>query len=146
LFIGILSSLPVVGSLNVCCCLWVVVGGVAAVYLRQQQLPTAIEPSEAVLVGLIAGVIGAVIDLMGTWLVLHFTGPLIQDTARSQIESNPDIPPAVRDFIMRMMSGQGIALMKLAITLPCYAVFSILGGLLGMAIFKKKTPPPVMPT
>ena len=145
LFIGILSSLPVVGSLNICCCLWVVVGGLIATYLRQQQLPGPIETSEAVLVGLIAGVIGSVLDLIGTSVVMHFAGPIIQDTARSQIESNPDIPPQVKDLVMRLMSGQGIALMKLAITLPCYAVFSMLGALLGLAFFKKKTPP-VLPT
>ena len=28
LFIGVLSALPVVNTANLCCCLWVIVGGV----------------------------------------------------------------------------------------------------------------------
>ena len=35
LFIGVLSSLPVVSTANICCCLWVIVGGGA------DELPAA---------------------------------------------------------------------------------------------------------
>src|SRR4249920_2357266 len=101
LFIGILSSLPLVGNLNVCCCLWVVVGGLLATYLRQQQIPGPIETSEAVLNGLIAGLIGALLCVIGDYVLLRVTGPLWQDQFRSQIEGNPDIPPQLRDLILR---------------------------------------------
>ena len=40
LFIGVLSSLPVVGAANYCCCLWVVVGGVLTV------VPAAAGPAD----------------------------------------------------------------------------------------------------
>ena len=40
LFIGVLSSLPLVNIGNVCCCLWVVVGGLLTVYLQQQNTPS----------------------------------------------------------------------------------------------------------
>jgi hypothetical protein len=141
LFIGILSSLPLVGNLNVCCCLWVVVGGLLATYLRQQQIPGPIETSEAVLNGLIAGLIGALLCVIGDYVLLRVTGPLWQDQFRSQIEGNPDIPPQLRDLILRFALGGGAALFKLVITLPVYAVFSTLGALLGLAFFKKKLPP-----
>jgi len=32
-FLGILSALPIVSAANLCCCLWVVAGGVLAAYL-----------------------------------------------------------------------------------------------------------------
>jgi hypothetical protein len=141
LFIGILSSLPMVSSLNVCCCLWVVVGGLLTTYLRQKQLPGPIETSEAVLSGLIAGLVGAILSIIGTWAILTVTGPVWQEQVRSQIEANPDIPPQMRDFILRFMSGGGIALMQLFVTVPIYAAFSTAGALLGLSFFRKKLPP-----
>ena len=143
LFIGILSSLPIVSGLNLCCCLWVVVGGLLTTYLRQQQQPEPLETAEAVLGGLTAGAIGALLTIVGTWALVHWTGPLWQDEFRSAIESNPDLPPQARDFFLNLMTGRGLALLQFGVTLPVYAVFSMLGSLLGLAFFKKKMPPAV---
>jgi len=46
LLIGVLSALPFVSAGNCCCCLWVVAGGMLAVYLRQQNSPFAITSAE----------------------------------------------------------------------------------------------------
>jgi hypothetical protein len=143
LFIGVLSSLPIVNIVNVCCCLWVVVGGLLTVYLLQQKQETPVETSEAMLSGLLAGLIGAILYCAVSWAMLSFTGALWQEQVRSQIESNPDVPPQVRDFINRFMTGNGVALLQLVVILPLYAVFSMIGALLGLAFFKKKTPPVV---
>jgi hypothetical protein len=145
LFIGILSALPIVSGLNLCCCLWVVVGGLLTVYLRQQQQPEPLETADAVLSGLLAGVIGALLTVVGTWVFLHWTGPLWQDQVRTQLEANPDIPPQVRDMILNLIAGRGLVLLQFAVTLPIYAVFSMLGALLGLAFFRKKTPPAAPP-
>jgi hypothetical protein len=144
LFIGILSSLPFVNGLNVCCCLWVVIGGLLTTYLRQQQLPVPIESSDAALGGLIAGVVGALLTILATWALLNVTGPLWQDTLRQQIEANPDVPFQVRELVIRMMTGRGLALLQFGVTLPIYAVFSMLGAMLGLAFFRKA--PPAAPT
>ena len=58
LFIGVLSALPVIGAFNVCCCLWVITGGLLTTYLEQQNTPKPIETSAAALSGLIAGAVG----------------------------------------------------------------------------------------
>ena len=39
------------------------------------------------------------------------------------------------------MSGRNIALLIFVVNIPMYAVFSMLGSLLGVAFFRKKTPP-----
>ena len=41
-----------------CCCLWVIAGGVLVTYLQQQAKPTPVETGDAVVGGLIAGLIG----------------------------------------------------------------------------------------
>jgi hypothetical protein len=140
LLIGLLSALPVVGG---CCCLWAAVGGMLAVYLQQQRMPGPIQSGEAAVSGLIAGIIGAVLATLATWLAFLVVGPVAQDAVQRALESNPAVSPEMRDFITNMVSGRGVILLKLCINLPVYAVFSMLGGLLGMAFFKKKATPPV---
>ena len=147
LFIGVLSSVPFVSAANLCCCLWVVAGGVLTVYLQQQAQPEPVEAADAAVGGLIAGLVGAVISIIVGQVLLSVTGPMVQESVRRALESQPDVPPEVRDFAMKMTSGGGIALLQAAIYLPVYAVFGLLGGLLGMAIFKKKkVSPPAAPT
>ncbi len=145
LFIGILSSLPIISGLNACCCLWVVAGGVLTTYLRQQQQAAPIETSEAVLGGLMAGGIGALLTILGTFVLLRVTGPLWQEQIRSQIEANPDVPLQVREMVLKLLTGRGLALLQFGVTLPVYAVFGMLGALLGLAFFRKPpvpAPPP----
>ncbi|HUL73469.1 MAG TPA: hypothetical protein VLT86_10230 [Vicinamibacterales bacterium] len=145
LLVGVLSSVPFVSAGNLCCCLWVVSGGVLTAYLMQQEKPEPIEAGDAALGGLVAGLIGAVITVIIGQVLLSVTGPLVQDQIRRVLESNPDVPPEVKDMVGRFTTGGGIALLQLAIVLPVYAIFGLLGGLLGMAIFKKKVTPPQAP-
>jgi uncharacterized membrane protein len=141
LFIGVLSSLPVISSANVCCCLWVVAGGVLVVYLQQQNRPEPVETADAVLGGLIAGLIGAVITCIVQYVLISVTGELWQNTIRQQVEQNPEIPSEVRDMINNVLTGRSIWILMLAFALPMNAVFAMLGSLLGLAIFRKKLPP-----
>lgn len=142
LFIGVLSSLPVISSANVCCCLWVVAGGVLVVYLQQQNRPEPVETADAVLGGLIAGLIGAVITCIVQYFLVSITGELWQETFRQQIEQNPEIPPEMRDMMNNIFTGRSLWVLILAVALPMNAVFAMLGSLLGLAFFRKKLPPP----
>lgn len=153
LFIGVLSSLPIVSAGNLCCCLWVVSGGVLTAYLIQQGTPEPIQTSEAAIGGLVAGLVGAVVSVLISQILLAITGPLwqqsFQEGMRRAFEQNQDMPPELRDriqgLVSRMASGPGLALVQLAVVLPVYAIFGLLGGLLGTAFFKKKLPPAAPP-
>ena len=141
LFIGILSSLPIVSGLNLCCCLWVVVGGLLTTYLKQQQQPEPVETGDAVIAGLLAGLIGAILTGIGTWVTTSWTSPLWQDSFRSALESNPQVTPEMRDFILRLTTGRSLLLVQFVVGTPIYLVFSMLGALLGLSFFRKKLPP-----
>ena len=41
-FIGVLSTLPIINIGNLCCCRWVISGGALAAYLLQQNQPEPI--------------------------------------------------------------------------------------------------------
>jgi hypothetical protein len=145
LFIGVLSSLPVV-NLGNCCCLWVIVGGVLVVYLQQQKKPTPVETGEAVVGGLIAGAIGAVIASMAVVAMSGLGGAVAADNVRQALDQNSQITPEMRESIMKWMNGPNLGIIIMCLTVPVWAVFGMLGSLLGLAFFRKKTPPaPAMP-
>jgi hypothetical protein len=141
LFIGIISSIPVINIANLCCCLWVVAGGVLVVYLQQNAKPEPVETGEAVLGGLLAGLIGGLIASGVAVALTSITGTMGIEQIRQQLESNADLPPEARDFVINLLSGRGFLFILFAINLPLYAIFAMLGSLLGLAFFRKKVPP-----
>lgn len=142
LFIGVLSSLPLVEIGNICCCLWVVSGGVLATYLAQANRPFPIKAAEGALVGLMAGIIGACIGFP--------IGLLFEDWKRDFLmgmleRMDAEIPPNLRDIMEDRGTSPIARLMSFVLTLCVNAVFGLLGGLLGVAMFKKEAPPPPPP-
>jgi len=142
-FIGVLSALPVISAGNCLCCLWVVAGGVLAAYLLQQNQPTPIEAGDGALVGLLAGLIGAVVATVLAIPIQMLMGPFTADMFRQISESAADAPPEVRDFL-EQLGGGGLGAVAiffgLVVNLIFFSIFGLLGGLLGQALFKSNTP------
>jgi hypothetical protein len=144
--IGVLSALPIVNVGNCCCCLWVVAGGALAVYLRQQNSPFAVTAAEGALVGLLAGLIGGVIGTILSIPIAGMMGPF-QQRLVDGILARPDFPAETREMIERATrGGGGVGAAGLALQfvwmIVTGAIFGMLGGLLGTAMFKKDAPPP----
>jgi hypothetical protein len=139
LFIGVLSVLPHIRS---CCCLWVVVGGALTVYVMQQGRETPVESSEAALQGLLAGVIGGVLLVLALAMVPgSILGTDFADRVREAVEANSEAPPEARQIVQNIVGGAGLSIILGIVTIPVYAVIGMLGALLGLPMFRKKTPP-----
>ena len=104
-----LSALPLVGFGNCCCCLWVLVGGALAAYLRQQNTPYQIDAAEGALVGLMAGALGGVVYSILSIPIDMLTGPMQQRWMEGFLSNNPDITPEMRDMIDRTDQTVGTA-------------------------------------
>ena len=141
LFIGVLSALPFVSGLNLCCCLWVITGGVLTSYLLQERAPLPITAGDGAVAGLLAGAIGAIL----AWLLgLGFA--LMQGlTGAESLDQIPqgDLPPEIVDVFERMreLPASVWYIAPLFIFLLAFPIFGMLGGLLGVAIFKRTAPP-----
>jgi hypothetical protein len=142
LLIGVLSALPIVNAGNCCCCLWVVAGGALAVYLRQQNSPFAVTAAEGALVGLLAGLIGGVIGVLLSIPLDAMVGPFQKQLIDRVLSTQPDIPAQTRDMLERAGTGPAALAFKFFFNIVTGAVFGMLGGLLGVAVFKKNAPPP----
>jgi hypothetical protein len=146
LFIGVLSSLPIVSMGNACCCLWVVSGGVLAAWMMQQNTPRPVTSGEGAIVGLMAGCLGAVLMLMGMGVMLALArAPIDFNQILHEAAQSPEMTPEGREALENLNPAVLIAVIGMGLFL-IYAVMATLGGLLGAAIFKKKQPPaPPMP-
>ena len=140
LFIGVLTALPVLNLAN-CCCLWVILGGMLTVYLDQQNTPLPIETSKAALGGLIAGGIGGVINGIATMVTMYWIGAGQPEFMTQMLEGMRDAPPEAAEFVQRLMSGPNLSILIFVVTVPLYAVFGMLGALLGTVFFRKKPTP-----
>jgi hypothetical protein len=148
LVMGVLSALPGVSLGNCCCCAWLVTGGLVAAYLLQSGNPQPITLGDGALVGLLAGLFGAVVNLVVSVPVNILTGPIQQQLVRRFADSQPDLPENFRQMLDSMGAGTLSvvgAIMGFFMMLVLGAIFSSLGGLLGAFFFKKKmapAPPP----
>jgi len=135
---GVLSALPLISAFNVCCCLWVVSGGVVAAYVFQQNQSASITPSDGALAGLLAGIVGAVIYLVLSIPITILMAPFERELLERIINNAGGIPPEYRGVLGTTMGRTIQLVVGFFFMLIVGAIFSTLGGLLGAAIFKKQ--------
>ena len=140
-FIGVMSALPIINAGNCCCCLWVLAGGALAVYLYQQNSPVSVPAAEGALLGLLAGLIGGIIWVVLSIPIQMLLGPMQADWMNQWMAGNDDVPPEAREMLERMMAGGAFQIIGAIINIITSIIFGMLGGLLGVAIFKKTAPP-----
>jgi hypothetical protein len=148
LFIGILSALPFVNVAN-CCCLWVITGGILATYVMQQNHPYAVTIGDGALVGLLAGIVGAIVHVLVSLPLEAYLGPVMSGWSEGMMRGRrSDMPPELRR-LMNEMGPQAMVIIGGLVFGAVSVVFATLGGMLGVVFFRKPSPPapppPVMP-
>jgi hypothetical protein len=144
LMTGVLSALPIVSAGNVCCCLWVVCGGLFSAYMLQQNRPDPINASDGAIVGLMAGVIGAVVSFALSIPIGLLVGPI----EREMLQRFRDMSgAAARDIPFGMGSDGALGVIVLSIiafgfTLVVGSIVSTVAGVVGAALFAKRSPGP----
>jgi hypothetical protein len=149
---GVLSALPLVNVFNVCCCGWVICGGLVAAYVLQQNTAVMITPGDGALVGLLAGLMGAFIAVFVSIPIDILVGPMERRFAEQIVDMAGTMPPEMRDFLGRYSRGgaEGFGyfvigkIVALMFWLVAGAIFSTIGGALGALLFKKPPPPAVV--
>jgi hypothetical protein len=149
LLLGVLSALPLVNIANACCCLWVLAGGVVAAYLLQRNQSAPISSSDGALVGLGAGLIGAVV-----WQILSVPVSIVMAPLQSRLIERlldaGDLPENTRQVFEMLRENSRFTVGRFVLggffVLAVSMIFSTLGGLLGATLFRSKvTPPPPPP-
>lgn len=138
LIVGVLSALPIISVVNLCCCLWVVSGGVVAAYTLQQNRETPLTMGDGAVVGLLAGLVGAFVYLAVSIPVTILIAPMERALMQRVLENSATMPPGFRDYVGTYIGGDVRLALGFIFMLSVGSVFSTLGGLLGAVIFGKK--------
>ena len=136
-----LSGLPIISAGNLCCCLWVLGGGVLAAYLLQQDQDAPISLGDGALVGLFAGIVGAFVVLVISVPLALLMQPFRRAFTEQILDQAENIPPWARELVMNRTGSALMIAGQFVVSLCAGGIFSTLGGLLGAAIFQKKAPP-----
>ncbi len=138
---GMLSALPLIAAGNLCCCLWIVSGGVVAAYVLQQNQSTPITPADGALVGLLAGIVGAFVYLIVSIPINFLMAPLERLLFQRLADTMGNMPPEFRQYANSSFSATLGAVVGFVVMLVLGAIFSTVGGAVGSIIFGKKTRP-----
>src|SRR6476660_5767207 len=84
--LGLLSVIPFVSAVNVCCCLWAILGGMLATFLYVKSSPTPVTAGDGAIVGALAGVVGALISLILGIPISMAMGPTMRNLVISLLE------------------------------------------------------------
>ena len=136
-FLGILSALPIVSAANLCCCLWVVAGGVLAAYLLQQGQSAPITLGDGAAIGFWAGVVGAFVYVVAAIPMQLVLAPLQRRMTERVLDRMRDIPPELRDLLQDVDVGAVGLAVGFVFMLIVGVVFATTGGALGAALFAK---------
>src|SRR6185312_174027 len=143
--VGLLSSIPFVNILNICCCFWAILGGVRATYMFIKASPTPVKAGDGAVLGLLAGVVGALIYIVVGIPLGIVMGKTMMSLMSGFMESvNPQQAEIMR---AQMDAGQSIVshILRGLVSAFLLLIFSTLGGLLGVPIFEKRKGGPDLP-
>ena len=153
--IGVVSAIPGLSLINCCCCAGILLGGMLSVYLYRQEFTDQTPPmesSDAVILGIIAGVVGAfamtLVDVLIISLFGDIGGRLAQSVMERLLETMEEqgtMPPEMVEQLRGEMekslqesqSFWGV-ISTLFISLIIYPLFAMLGALIGYSIWKPK--------
>ena len=149
LFIGVLSALPIV-ELGNCCCLWIIGGGTLTAWLLQRDRAEPLSLGEGAFSGFLAGIVGAFVSVAVSVPIDLATAPFQRRMMEFMMNSGSDMPPEFREMMEGLSSTEGVlfaAVLGFVTMLIAGMIFSTLGGLLGVLLFRPSTPqaPPAPP-
>jgi hypothetical protein len=155
IIMAVISATPFISIINCLCCAGVMLGGFLAVFFYQKDLTiqTPLTNSDALQLGALAGVFGAVIGTVLSGLIMALFGNVSAQFILDIIRGFEDkMPPGTMDQIEQsMMQSQEIGVMGIVMgfvtSIIIDPLFGLLGGLIGYSVYKPKPgiQPPMMP-
>ncbi len=147
--IVVISLFPFLNFINLMCCAGVVIGGAAGTAYYNSRLKSVggqIQYKDAAAIGILSGIISALIVVIGTTLmtIVVKQNP-IPELYKILDTEGINIPPEAEKFLQKISeeySKNGfsitLTLVSLGADLITYPIFSTIGGMLAVAIFGKK--------
>ena len=147
MFLGVLSTLPIISAGNCLCCMWVLLGGGIAVFLLTKQRPAGITYGDGAFAGVLSGVFGAVVGTLISIPVRLIQARIFGSQPEALERMMRDMPGweelegPMRDLMLRVASPEisvPTVVFTLFTNLIVYSLFAMIGGILAVALMQKR--------
>jgi len=119
---GVLSGIPV---LNCLCCLWIIAGGIIAVFFLNKESTKPLTMGEGAIVGVFSGLVATAADFLISIPLAPLTNKFIASLMERIAEYADEMPAGWETWMER---GAGALV---------FSVLGALGGIIGVSIFKR---------
>lgn len=134
---GVLSGIP---FLNCLCCLWIIGGAMLASYLFIKDSSVTLGAGDGAIIGIFSGIIAAVVHALISIPLYAVNRQFILRIMERFAEYTEEMPSGWESWFER---GAGLDLpffmLNLVISAVIFAVLGLLGGIIGISLFGKKT-------
>ena len=143
MFLGFFSSLPLISAGNALCCMWVLLGGGVAVVLLTKQRPSGITYGDGAFVGVLSGLVGAIVGTAVQIPVQIISARLFQSEQQRFEEwfRQLGVEGPLKDWLLQMASGKisvATVLFTFFANLLMWSLFAMIGGIVTVAILRKR--------
>jgi hypothetical protein len=141
---GFVSGIPVIEALNCLCCSLLIGAGITCSYLMVKSSSIPLSVGRSATGGALTGVFAVPIWFI-TWVSFKIIlGQNLAEEFEEAINQAAQMTPEAQEAA-QLLSGVGLyvfATVFLVIMFFAYTLFGMLGGIIGRAIFERRTPAP----
>lgn len=144
MFLGLLSSIPIVSMGNYFCCMWILGGGGLAALMLTKQKPSGIAYGDAAFGGVLSGLFGAVIATLMSIpirIILANAFTSQREALENAFRDVPEFQGPLRELMLRLASPE-ISVLTIGATffmnVLLFSLFAMIGGILTVAVMKRQ--------
>jgi hypothetical protein len=141
---GTLSGVP---FLNCFCCLWIIGGAMLAAALWSKDSPHPLTSGDGALIGAFTGLFAAGAHTLISIPLAAVNAAFFRNVFERLSSYSNEMPSGWREWFDQSVGPFSIAgfFIGLIVSAAVFSVLGVLGGILGLALFGKKTPRTVPP-
>jgi len=139
---GFVSGMPIIGALNCLCCSLILAAGVMCSFMMVRASAVPLAYGHAALGGFVTGVVAALVNSFMTGFMLVVSGASLKDRIEESSHQMQQYLPNAEEASRMISSVPGYAILTMLalILLVIYAPFGAVGGVIGRALFERRTP------
>jgi zinc-ribbon domain len=140
MFLGILSSIPLV---SIGFCMWILLGGAIAAQQVSRQRRSGVTYGDGAFAGVLSGLFGSLVGTTVQMCLRVIASPFFESQQQQleQLLNQMGVEGPMRDWVLRAASGE-ISLTTVVFTLfsnlLAFSLFAMIGGILAIALLKKR--------
>jgi hypothetical protein len=133
---GVLSGIPI---MNCLCCLWIIGGGIAAVFFLNKESPRLLTMGDGAVVGILSGLVATAVDFLISIPLAPITNKFIANLMERFAQYADEMPSGWETWLDKGAAETHISLVLLGVLINAivFSVLGALGGIIGVSLFKK---------